>query len=166
MLLEKEKAVENVANIFQSLKPSGPAPKAKATPAPNDPKKSKPKPSAAMGEIEEVTPVKPSPNAERHLENKKGKGKGDGKDRGRNPNVNKKKITCKFFAKGKCNLGKGCPYSHKKLRIPSRSISPKGEGEVPFWNWIRGNCPKGKEYKFYYDPKATPKKGHICSRRP
>ena len=36
MLLEKEKAVKNVANIFQSLKPSGPAPKAKATPAPND----------------------------------------------------------------------------------------------------------------------------------
>ena len=39
MLLEKEKAVKNVANIFQSLKPGGPAPKAKATPAPNDPKK-------------------------------------------------------------------------------------------------------------------------------
>ena len=29
MLLEKEKAVKNVANIFQSLKPSGPAPKQK-----------------------------------------------------------------------------------------------------------------------------------------
>ena len=50
MLLEKEKAVKNVANIFQSRKPSGPAPKAKATPAPNDPKKPKPKPSGAVGD--------------------------------------------------------------------------------------------------------------------
>ena len=41
MLLEKKEAVKNVANVFQSLKPNGPAPKTKATPAPNDPKKKK-----------------------------------------------------------------------------------------------------------------------------
>ena len=39
MLVEKEKTVMNVANIFHNLKPGGPAPKAKATPAPNEPKK-------------------------------------------------------------------------------------------------------------------------------
>ena len=66
MLLEKEKAVKNVTNIFQSLKPSGPAPKAQATPAPNDPKKPKPKPSGTVGETEEATPVKRTPNPKRH----------------------------------------------------------------------------------------------------
>ena len=133
MLLEKEKAVKNVANNFQSLRPSGPAPKAKATPARNYPKKPKTKPLGAVGETEEATPVKPTPNPKRHPEDKKGKGKGDGKDRGRSRSVDKK-IACKFFAKGKCTQGKGCPYGHKKSRTPSRSTSPKGEGKVPCWN--------------------------------
>ena len=92
MLMEKEKAVKNVANIFQNLKPGGLASKAKATPAPNESKKSKPKPSGAVGETEEATPVKPIPNPKKHPEDKKGKGKGDGKDRGRSTSVNKKKI--------------------------------------------------------------------------
>ena len=48
---------------------------------------------------------------------------------------------------------------HRKPRTPSRSTSPKGEGKVPRWNWIRGICPKGKDCKFYHDPKAAPKKG-------
>ena len=73
--------------------------------------------------------------------------------------VDKKKIPCKFFAKGKCNDGKGCPFSHKRTRSPSRGASPKGEAKVPCWSWIRGNCPKGKECKFHHDPKAAPKKG-------
>ena len=104
MLLEKEKAVKDIANIFQSLKPSRPAPKAKATPAPSDPKKPKTKPSSAVGKTEEATPVKPTPNPKRHPEDKKGKGKGDGKDRGRSTSIDKKKITSKFFAKGKIFL--------------------------------------------------------------
>ena len=86
MLPEKEKAVKNAANISKA------APKAKATPAPNDPKKPKPKSSGAMGETEEETPVIPTPDPK-----KKGKGKGSGKDRGRSTSVDKKKIRCKFF---------------------------------------------------------------------
>ena len=85
------------------------------------------------------------------------------KDRGRSTSVDKKKIPCKFFAKGKCNNGKGCPFRHKKLRTPSRGASLKGEGKVPCWHWIRGNCPKGKECKFYHDPKAAPKKGTFAA---
>ena len=81
------------------------------------------------------------------------------KDRERSTSVDKKKITCKFFAKGKGAQGKGCPYSHKKPRTPSRSSSPKGEGKIPCWNWTRENCPKGKERKFHHDPKAAPKNG-------
>ena len=144
MLLEKEKAVKNVANNFQSLRPSGPAPKAKATPARNYPKKPKTKPLGAVGETEEATPVKPTPNPKRHPEDKKGKGKGDGKDRGRSTSVDKKKIPCKFFAKGKCNSGKGCPYSHKRTRTPSRGPSPKGEGKVAGGTGFEGNAPREK----------------------
>ena len=121
MILEfsrKKKAAKNVANIFQSLKPSGPAPKVKAKAAPSEP----PKPSGTMGETEEANPVKPVPNPKRHPEDKG--------DRGRSTSVDKRKISCKFYAKGNCTQGKGCPYSHKKSRTPSRSTSPKGEGKT------------------------------------
>ena len=129
MLLEKEKAVKNVANIFQDLKPGGPAPKAKATPAPNEPKK--PRNPSHREQWERLRKRRLSnqpPNPKRHPEDKKGKGHGDGKDRGRSTSVDKKKIPRKFL-------------------------------KVPCWNWIRGNRPKGKECKFHHDPKAAPKKG-------
>ena len=45
------------------------------------------------------------------------------------------------------------------MKIPSRSTSPKGEGKIPYWNWIRGNYCKGKDCKFQHDPKVMPKKG-------
>lgn len=56
MILEKEKAVKNVASIFRSLKPGGPAPKVKAAPA--DAKR-RPKPLADDVGTEEVAVVKP-----------------------------------------------------------------------------------------------------------
>ena len=155
MLPEKEQAVKNVASVFQNLKPGGPAPKVKA--APSEPKK-KPKRSDGAGEAEEAASVKPKPNPKKRPEDKKEKGKGDGKDKGRSASVDKKKTPCKFHAKGKCTQGKGCPYSHKKTRTPSRSTSPGREGKVACWSWIRGNCPKAKDCEFDHDPKAAPKK--------
>ena len=73
MILEKEKAVKNVANIFQNLKPGGPAPKLKAAPA--DPKK-KPKGQQEQVVSEDAAAVKPKPNPKKHPEDKNKKGKG------------------------------------------------------------------------------------------
>ena len=108
-----------------------------------------------------TTPVKPTPNPKRHPEDKKGKGKGDGKDRGRSTSVDKKKIPCKFLAKGKCNSGKGCPYSHKRTRTPSRGThQPKVKETFLAGTGFEGTARREKNVNFIMTPKQRPRR--VC----
>ncbi|TBU30635.1 hypothetical protein BD311DRAFT_690392 [Dichomitus squalens] len=64
--------------------------------------------------------------------------------------------SCKFYARGACNKGTACPFSH-----PATAIVPKGEsdlssmqasafGSVACKFFVKGNCSKGSTCSFWH----------------
>eukprot|EP00435_Cladocopium_sp_Y103_P035503 s1011_g9.t1 len=157
-------------------KPTTPAPKATATPAPDAKDDKTGKPGNPAPKAKPGTPVLPSGNPKAHAKGK-GKGNGKGKSRSRSASTkDKSKMFCHFhFNKGGCKQGGKCPCSHSqyhwdrrkdkdgkkgsgKSNSPRRSNTPKGKKDDHCYGWVKGACSRGDTCKFRHDPNMKGKK--------